>query len=96
MKINKNNTQKKKFEFNNKNNTKRNETEAGNNITKNSATSLNEEIKALISAIKSSNELMEKRQKNIDKNFAKLVETQGKTNYNIIETNNMLKVFLKS
>ena len=39
---------------------------------------------------------MEKRQKNIDENFAKLVKTQEKTNNNIIETNNMLKVFLES
>ena len=45
---------------------------------------------------------MEKRQKNIDENFAELVKTQEitnnniiETNKNIIETNNMLKVFLK-
>ena len=46
---------------------------------------------------------MEKRQKNIDENFAELVKTQEitnnniiETNKNIIETNNMLKVFLES
>ena len=94
--INKNNNQKKKLEFNNKSNTKKIGIEAGTNNTNNSATSLNEEIRSLISAIKSSNQLMEKRQKNIDQNFEKLVKTQEKTNNNIIETNNMLKVFLKS
>ena len=94
--INKNNTQKKKLEFNNKSNTKKIEIEARTNNTNNSTTSLNEEIRSLISAIKSSNKLMEKRQKNIDENFAKLVKTQEKTNNNIIETNNMLKVFLES
>jgi hypothetical protein len=96
LQINKNNTQKKRFEFNNKSNTKKIEIEAGTNNTKNSATSLNEEIRSLISAIKSSNELMEIRQKNIDENFAKLLKTQEITNNNIIETNNMLKVFLES
>jgi hypothetical protein len=96
LQINKNNTQKKRFEFNNKSNTKKIEIEAGTNNTNNSATSLNEEIRSLISAIKSSNELMEIRQKNIDENFAKLLKTQEITNNNIIETNNMLKVFLES
>ena len=85
--INKDNTQKKKFEFKNKSNTKKIEIEAGTNNTNNSATSLNEEIRALISAIKISNQHMEKRQKNIDENFEKLVKTQEITNNNIIKTN---------
>ena len=94
--INKNNNQKKKLEFNNKSNTKKIEIEAGTNNTNNSTTSLNEEIRSLISVIKSSYKLMEKRQKNIDQNFEKLVKIQEKTNNNIIETNNLLKVFLES
>jgi len=105
---NNNNTQKKIWEFNNTSNTRR--IEDGINNTNNSNTSLNEEIRLLISAIKSSNDLMEMRQKRIDENLEKLVKTQEmtnkniietnkniiETNKNIIETNNMLKKYMES
>ena len=63
LQINKNNTQKKKFEFNNKSNTKKIGIEAGTNNTNNSATSLNEEIRSLISAIKVLTSLWKKDRK---------------------------------